>query len=55
MPSFETLQKELGDLQTELELESHQLQKEQGKQDRLAASVTDQMYLECQVMHILMS
>lgn len=40
---------ELGDMQRGLVEETGRLQKERGKQQRLAVTITDQMYAEAQV------
>jgi len=39
--------------QDNLEVESRDLQQERGRQERLAVSITDQMYIEAQVIKIM--
>lgn len=43
------LQANLDDFEKELEYEGRSLQQERGKQERMAVSITDQMYIEAQV------
>ena len=45
-------QEELSDLQQSLELQRLQLERERGRQQRLATSLTDQMQSEAQVWKI---
>jgi hypothetical protein len=39
--------------QDNLEVESRDLQQERGRQERLAVSITDQMYIEAQVIKLM--
>lgn len=39
--------------QDNLEVESRDLQQERGRQERLAVSITDQMYIEAQVIKLI--
>jgi hypothetical protein len=39
--------------QNNLEVESRDLQQERGRQERLAVSITDQMYIEAQVIKLI--
>ena len=50
--SVHSTQEELSDLQQSLELQRLQLERERGRQQRLATSLTDQMQSEAQVWKI---
>lgn len=48
------IQNDMREYQDNLEVESRDLQQERGRQERLAVSITDQMYIEAQVIKIKM-